>query len=402
MSWRDTILAQSATRPFTGSLSGVPFMMPTNAVEGGRRTAVHELPQADLPIIDDLGAKAKAFRLTVWVDGSMAVNGDYTDARNALLAVLDAPGPMTLIHPWLGQLSVSQAEPYRLSESYSAGGRATFTLSLIQDSGLTLAPAGKADTPSVTQAAVTAAQSAASTNFGNRWNVKNLPSWALSSLESDLTNTLLGVENEISGITNAVAAQIRAPFNMATAIVGAVNQIAGSFAVPLNAFNLYRSLFNAGNGSPPISTSTPLRLQQLESSWSLHQLVQRAAVAAAANLSSTMTFASSNDALTAASVLLDAIDTLTLATDPSTGLPIDDATYVAFDALRAAVADDLRSRGAQLPELVTYTPAATLPALVLAWQLYGDANRNLDIATRNNLPFPGFVAGGRLLEVLNA
>lgn len=402
MSWRDTIAAQSATqRAFTGSLSGALFLVPDNSVEGGRRTAVHELPQADLPIVDDLGAKAKVFALTVWVDATLDKHGDYITARNALLDVLDKPGPMTLVHPWMGRLSVSQAQPYRLSESWGNGGRATFTLNLVQDAGFVMAPTGATDTPSETKNAAGAAQAAASADFVNSWEVNTQPSWGLAALESDLTNTLNGLENTVAGITNSVAAQIRAPYNMASAIIGAVNKVAGSLAVPVNALNLYRSLFGAGDGAPAIVPSTPVRMQQATAAWSLHQLVQRAAVGAAASLSSTMTFASSNDALATLTLLLDAIDKLVLASNPATGAPIDDAVYAAFSTLRAAVLNDLRERGAQLPELVTYTPMATQPSLVLAWRLYGNSGRALEIVQRNNLRLPGFVPGGESLEVLN-
>jgi prophage DNA circulation protein len=45
-------------------------------------------------------------------------------------------------------------------------------------------------------------------------------------------------------------------------------------------------------------------------------------------------------------------------------------------------------------------PQATQPALVLAYSLYEDASRDADIIARNNVRHPGFVPGGRTLEVL--
>jgi prophage DNA circulation protein len=54
-----------------------------------------------------------------------------------------------------------------------------------------------------------------------------------------------------------------------------------------------------------------------------------------------------------------------------------------------------------LRRVVSYNNKTTLPALVIAYKVYGDATRDIDIITRNNLPDPGFVSA-QLLEVLDA
>ena len=79
----------------------------------------------------------------------------------------------------------------------------------------------------------------------------------------------------------------------------------------------------------------------------------------------------------------------------------DDSVYTALVDLRAATVRDLTARGASLAGLRTVTPAATLPALVLAHRLYGDAARADELTLRNRLRHPGFVVGGSALEVLS-
>ncbi|WP_035597779.1 hypothetical protein, partial [Halomonas salina] len=69
-------------------------------------------------------------------------------------------------------------------------------------------------------------------------------------------------------------------------------------------------------------------------------------------------------------------------------------------ALRAAAVTDLRRRGTALPELATHTPAAPLPALVIAQRLYGDATRDAEIVRRNRIRHPGRVPADPL-EVLS-
>ncbi|MEE9357462.1 hypothetical protein [Candidatus Vondammii sp. HM_W22] len=79
----------------------------------------------------------------------------------------------------------------------------------------------------------------------------------------------------------------------------------------------------------------------------------------------------------------------------------DDSVYQALADLRIALVRDIADRGTQLPRLSHHTPATTLPALVVAHQVYGDAGRDADLISRNRIRHPGFVVGGNTLEILN-
>jgi prophage DNA circulation protein len=61
----------------------------------------------------------------------------------------------------------------------------------------------------------------------------------------------------------------------------------------------------------------------------------------------------------------------------------DITTYQQLRDLRAAVVNDIRQRGSQLPELVTISRGKPLPSLVLAYELYADARRQTELTTRN-------------------
>jgi prophage DNA circulation protein len=91
--------------------------------------------------------------------------------------------------------------------------------------------------------------------------------------------------------------------------------------------------------------------------------------------------------------LTDVIDMLSLTAD--------DQLYPVLMDLRASVVRDINTRVAALPALVTFVPARTLPSLVLAYRLYGDATRDAEIVARNDLVYPGFAQGGAPLEVLS-
>ncbi len=69
----------------------------------------------------------------------------------------------------------------------------------------------------------------------------------------------------------------------------------------------------------------------------------------------------------------------------------DDLSYSALREVRAAIVADLAARGANLPHLVTVATPAPLPALALAYRLYGDATRADDLITRADPIHPGFM-----------
>ena len=66
----------------------------------------------------------------------------------------------------------------------------------------------------------------------------------------------------------------------------------------------------------------------------------------------------------------------------------DVSTCLTLRALRTTLVDGLTTRAAQLPRLATFTRAASLPALTLAYQIYGDTTRADDLVARADPPHP--------------
>lgn len=69
----------------------------------------------------------------------------------------------------------------------------------------------------------------------------------------------------------------------------------------------------------------------------------------------------------------------------------DDAGFATLRQLQGSVIRDLRARGASLAPLITVAFAETLPALVMAHRLYGDATRADEIVARVDPVHPGFM-----------
>lgn len=67
----------------------------------------------------------------------------------------------------------------------------------------------------------------------------------------------------------------------------------------------------------------------------------------------------------------------------------DDADYYALRALRTSVVNDMNTRALTLQPVITQTYNSTVPSLVLAQMLYGDATREPDLVGRNDCENPG-------------
>jgi prophage DNA circulation protein len=395
MSWRDQIAANSAGhQALRGSFRGAEFIVPTDELEFGRRTQVHEFPLRDEPYVEDLGRKARRFQIEVFVTGD-----NYLAQRDALIVAIEESGPGLLTHPYYGVLNVTVVEA-RVRQSSREGGRATFTLTCIEAGENIFLPLIEADTASRVETQAKVATESTLQEFARKFSVEGLTGINLAAIEAEVSRTISGITQAVGDIANTVAAQIRAPYNMAGLIVGGVQQIATLAATPFEALRLYKGLFSAGSGAAAIPHTTAQRRQQAQATSALHEMTRTAAVIEAARVAAVAEFDASNEALALRDDLLAALDARMNATDPVTGEPIGNDLFDALRALRAALVEDTRLRAGKLPQITTYTPKAMIPARVLAWQIYGDAARAEEIVARNNIRHPLFVPGGVQLEVL--
>lgn len=423
MAWRDEL------QP--GSFRGVPFKIDEARTHVGRRVVLNEYPLRDLPWPEDMGRLARRFQVECLVLGD-----DYMEQRDALIAALEAPGAGTLVHPYFGLRSVVVEQPAEIRESTREGGVARFRIQFAE-SGDNVQPAAATDTRAQLTSATSAASAQLADSFGQGWSLDNTPSW-LSDVAAgqvrSLTDTLAGLRDSIPGIPSAVSdfngllqglsdtasSLIREPANLAVSVLGLITGLGTMLEQPLDALGLYQQLFDytVADDNTPVVISTPSRQRQLQNMAALQSLVQGAAVLQAAAtvasvpaqtqdqaqwvasadsatlVPSTITvrgFDTTSSAIAMRDTLVDALqDQL---------LTADDDLYPQLEDVRSALVQDIDSRIATLPVLLAFTPARTLPALVVAYRLYADAGRDADIVARNALAYPGFAPGGVALEV---
>lgn len=380
MSWRNRL------QP--GSFRGVPFLTEAHDAQGGRRLAVHEYPFRDDAFAEDLGRRAREFAIECYILGS-----DYFPDRDRLLNALEAPGPGVLVHPYRGRLDVAVVD-YRQAESTREGGIARFLVRFLETTDPRY-PLPQADTPAAVESAAERARLAVLADFEKVFDVAKQAEFFVDAVEAEIAR----IVDTSRDLSFSIAGLIRTPADLALAIYGGVRDVADALGEPARALKSYQALFNAGSDAEPVPLTTTGRRRQAENQAAAHAIFRRAAVIEAAIASARSSYDALSDAQTAERAVTTGIDAQQEAIDPA-GRPVSDEVYLELAGLRESVVADLRARGSKLPRIAYFTSPATQPALVLTHRLYADATRDSELIERNRIRHPGFVPGGRRLEIL--
>lgn len=129
-SWKDNL--------YSASFRGVPFAVEHGEAKFGRRLAIHEYPYRDSVWVEDMGRGTRRITITGFIIQSSRVYtaGDVMTQRDSLVAAAETSGSGTLVHPTLGELTVSIPEGgLHISESMEDGRVFRFTLNAVE-SGL--------------------------------------------------------------------------------------------------------------------------------------------------------------------------------------------------------------------------------------------------------------------------
>lgn len=415
MAWRDNYRA--------ATFRGVGFFVATADSSHGRRQAVHETAQRDIPYTEDLGRKSREFGITGYLLGK-----EYDVAREELIKACEQAGPGVLVHPYRGELTVV-CRGLTVSESSEEGGICTVSMTFLE-AGEASYPSAKIDSVNAISEKGNEVTEMAKDSFVSDFLTKGYPSFvadAATAQVKDLSEFLSSPEFIVSGDVQAVSdyyekvkniglsafSLIQQPFDFADQIVDAVGSIRSAFGS--SAFSMLTSVFERYTSSEDDGRSslisTPSRQQVVKNTAAVAALVRQSAISQAAvaavvtqttesvsnggtkTTSSPTKYDSYESALTVRTELADSLDHESESTD-------NDLVYVALTDLRTAVVQAVPDPDQDLPRLAKFSPRQTLPSLVVAYQLYGNAGRADDIVARNEPRRPGFLTGGQSLEVL--
>ena len=411
------------------SFRGVAFEVESHSESGGRRVELHEYPLWDTPYAEDLGKKAGKWQIEAFL-----VNGKsgYAERRDKLREALNASGPGTLIHPYLGELSVS-VDGYSLKETTREGGYCTFSISFVE-AGQPVEPDVEKDTAANVLDKAEAAKEAATAGFLDEYMplLEDLEGLAgkVPALLSEATAFLGTPLSILSRAQSAASSVLALPDRLASRILGYLGTICqlGGIAtsgLKMNALTALLGKKSAGTASSWLVTSNGVIAGIVgETSWPqagggsigggtpspetpgvvastvanraetpLIDLIAAGVVIEAAIESADADYGTADDALASRDAVIEAIDEVQRAN-------CSDAVFTALSELAVAVNEDLTTRGAELPKLGSATLFMSMPALAASYRLYGDVGQADAIVARNRIRHPGRVPGGVPLEVI--
>lgn len=411
--WRD--------RRQEASFRGVPFWLDVDSVNVGRRTQLHEYPKRDRPYVEDLGRRTRKYQFDGFVVGD-----DCLAQRDLLLKALDQAGQGELVHPWFGRLTVTAGD-CEISHSRYEMGMVRFHLEFID--GMSVFPVQSANTrrqlaahaPTLLESILSRYKAAMAVVDLARQQV-NAVRTAVSSVYAFAINFLKPLTTLAADLDALVYSLINAPYAFATSLLADIDSIERSFSGYGSGGSVSSSRAKA-DAVVRLSAETPVAS---DPEVAAIQAAVIALVQDAALLDLLLDMAQVPVAIVRSEVSPApvAVQLQQQGATEETGSTAVSAVPVADDVLAArdAISEALWAvAGESLPDhfgvlsdtrlaldrhltevarsgvwLRPYTPLESLPSLVLAHALYGDAMRGAEIVTRNGVRHPGFMPAAEL------
>lgn len=377
MSWRDH-LQPASFRGIGFEVFGVDSVV-------GRRTILHQYPQRDLPYVEDIGRKARQFTVRGFVIGDL-----YHVTRDLLLDAMETEGPGQLVHPYLGAMQVTVTE-FDMTESSADGRMASFSMTCIEAGELRFPRFGfdlltlVGDESDQFLETIQALHAAAYSTSGAGFILDGVTDFFNDAIDA-IDTALIPFNAAISdAATFAVLFDALSELDLsdASAIAEGFESVL-RLVVDVDALLTIADAF-ADDLPTPSATTTSLR-QLEENNRASQRLLRRTCIILAANQSASTELTSQTEAEDLKVTIVDRLNTEAENSDDLT-----DSAYEDLVDLRGAVVRDLDNRGADLAELITYTPHGMTTTLAIAQRLYGDGSRSTEIEERNNIPHGGFV-----------
>lgn len=421
MTWRD--------RYIKAAFRGIPFLTTQSVTQVGQRRAVYELPQVDRGVIGlPLGRTPRKYQLS-----AVFVGYDYDQDRDKLIKALEDPNPGVLSHPYFGSVLVVPSDEISITESPNQGGMCSIAFNATEAFDAVLA----ANTTATTARRATIEQHSYTLEavnrraFGDQFDVTGVFVAVRNAAVNDIGVALtalrqvngtiasaLSVPSETVHAIDLAAQEAVTLINTPTAlydtlaasirsVVGSVNKVADALSresgedqtdvSPLlssRSFALMADSWDLMAGAPDVpDVDTVPREQQRRNRIALQSAIRHTTLASMALTFAQTTFPSQD----AAEAVHDAI--IRGLTESVLDGGVDADVVTANQDLVAAVRAHLQDL--HLARVVDYTPFTALPAVVLAYERYGDAQRESEILALNQIQNPAYLPAGEPLKVLS-
>ena len=393
MGWRDQL--------HNGGIAtwrGVAFEVESSNAKFGRRTVRHEYVKRDKPFLEDMGRAARAFTLRGFVIGD-----DYVVRRDALIAACEEEGPGILVHPYLGPMTVTLETPADMNETFQKGRTANWSFPFVESGDIEF-PTIELDTSQGALQAADALNVAASAEFEGEFIVAAQPGFVVDAAEddlADLTTRLRGSVDPFFSVVDDFAAFTELVDDFADDVStlvatpdAAASQLVAIF-VEVGSLDALRALHELAGAAGPLDALTAAALAEQKNTEATLRLQVRGALAAAVKVVALTTFVALDDAEAVRDELADRLA-------EETKLANTNDAFFALVDLRTKLVEHIDETIQGLPRLRTVKVPTLTPAVVLAWDLYGDATRDDEIAERNKVSNPLLLSPSLDIKVLTS
>ena len=401
------------------SYRGVSFYVNEATMSAGRRVVLHEYPQRDKPYVEDLGRATRKITERCFVCGE-----DYIEQTQKILEVLEKPGSGTLIHPWLGQMTVTPTEVSTVSYVNGQERYATFSLTFVEAGELSY-PTAAQDTASQLKSMADEIQKGVIESFLDKISLEPFTTYIDAALSGDLLDVLGVISNsELAAVfdfSNKVADLVGSglallhtnPLVFATQLANALGlsglatTAARWSAVGKQVKNLFekdelsrgtRSYYNYETETGQAEVWSDSVVQTTRNRAAIETLSRQLIIAQAVGAASLIgteldrpfETATAADAAVALDDVEQACTALMEILEDEILRETNDEVYQSLCRARTAVFEHLTQLMTDLNRLMQIHLNDVAPALVLAYDYYGDAARESEIVARNKVANGGF------------
>ena len=410
MSWRDRLVP--------ASFDGAPFLVLSASQKAGRKLHVQHFPGSRRVEVQDLSGNevgGSALEITV---NAYLIGDDYDFDRDVLEAALREGGVKSLTIPWRGTKRVTVISDIQTQESKGEGGYCTVSFTVIED--VPEEPYSRPARPAQVDAQATVVNDAAKADMVDKLDFSGLPSSNLTSGITALASATTAIEACSSRIAGAagVAAWVYEPTSLASgvevaaALIDAIGQSLGVANAGLEALEdagasvreIARltdialaaaiDVMGFADALPVINTGTANGAQEAINRKSIVDTTRIVTVSEACRLTTTLTFESHSQAMSARVALVAGFDSVLE--------DLNDEVLADVLLLQANVIQHLDAVASALPDLRTYETTRITSAAEVAHDIYGDASRADEVAARNGIAAHLFIPAGTALELLSA
>jgi len=406
------------------SFKGIPFNCKSAETEFGRK--LQDKSQGGLfsfatkkndnqkekvtkrPGFEDNGLLPKKIVVAVEFDGD-----EYNVTRDNFMAAVEAGGAGKLILPTYNVYTNALAEKGTMRFTDQRGGIESCTITFVIQGELT-APNKANNTKGKVKAAAAASKESGTADFGDNSVVSGVESvfdkvvenvvdfyesclaWLKSgTVKDDETyEDAIAKLNEINDERESLAAD---PVAQANAYNDFLEGIGNAFSTAESGVSALFGIASTYAGKIQVVTGAgPLALARTKNRYAGLIFIQNACLSNIALLLSQLDFAVVDDVQQLREDFTDAVRSLQSTIGEAGGYA---ETYRDLVKLNAAVFNDLVQRSAALPVLEERKLKIDTPAMYYAFQKYGDADRAVEILTRNDIKRSLFASGE--IEVLS-